>query len=423
MYTNSIAFQLDHHITHTFGFDSFAVGYGDTDVVDWFQAHENGPYNGPATGSQYNRPPVRNPETFMCYKCGRQGLMAYNCTAPPLLPQEQEDVQRKVDADIATRRARNVARAAPAAAVEIQDAWRATELHPAGHTWVTEITPEQEPGNGGASNMAHVCMVEEVYAAGGRRTRSEAGLDDLTAPNGPSGRPTKKPRESGPQGGKNPKGSTPAAPLQIRMMKNLGVFDPIEALRKTEVKGLDWGGFLELAPRAQIAVMRSLVRERPKRPSNVEIVGSIPAGPVTTALAILRCEIFYTEILVTVQDNTRPASPNRLFRVTEVLVDAGAMVNCISSQTAEALSLELVRDTDVTICNAEGGLQHLLHSVTCPFVISTVPTITKAYVVKGSAPYSVLLGRPWMKQTAKEVDSKYFELALEDVYNEESTTK
>lgn len=47
--------------------------------------------------------------------------MTYDCTAPPISPQEQEDVQRKVDDDIAARRALNKARAAPAAAIETKE--------------------------------------------------------------------------------------------------------------------------------------------------------------------------------------------------------------------------------------------------------------------------------------------------------------
>ncbi|KAI9777287.1 MAG: hypothetical protein M1816_004812, partial [Peltula sp. TS41687] len=67
-----------------------------------------------------------------------------------------------------------------------------------------------------------------------RRTRSEAGLDDVQGPNGPSGRATKKPRESGPRGG-----------------------------------------------RAKLPIARALVRERSKKLSNIQIPSNVTISLTT----------------------------------------------------------------------------------------------------------------------------------------------
>lgn len=104
---------------------------------------------------------------------------------------------------------------------------------------------------------------------------------------------------------------------------------------------------------------------------------------------------------------TSPTDQNshqRQFRVTEVLLDGTATVNCISSRTAEALSLPLHNDTDMTITNANGREQQLYHSVLFHFTIDGIPSEVKAYVFKGIVPYSLLLGRPWLKQVGIKGD-------------------
>lgn len=366
----------------------------------------------PMSGQRREQYSQRSLAGVMCYKCGRRGHLAYDCTAPALSPREQEDVQRKVDADIAVRRARAQGRAAPAATVETRDetrtGWSQDNLHPAAHTWVTEITPDHSGHTEKAHTPANVFVVEEVLATGERRTRDEAGLDEPDQPNGPNGRAPKRTKESGPRGGRHPKARVPAAPLQTRMMKNYDVFDPVDALRKTEVRGMDWRSLIDIAPRAQMAVARALVRERPKKLSHVEPVNGGPSGPATAAVALSRLRNYYTEIYVTIYDQRGDPSPQtsypRQFRVTEVLIDGGATVNCISEQTAQALHLNLNSDTDVTITNADGRDQQLYHLVTFHFTIGGIPSEVKAYVIKGTVPYSLLLGRPWLKQVRARGD-------------------
>lgn len=111
----------------------------------------------------------------------------------------------------------------------------------------------------GAHKTANVFVVEDVPATGDRWTREEAGFDYSADSQGTIG--SKKTRERRPKGGKQPKARVPAVPWQTRMMENHEVFNPVDALKKTEVKGLDWGS----APGTQMAVARAIIHKRRKK--------------------------------------------------------------------------------------------------------------------------------------------------------------
>ncbi len=120
-------------------------------------------------------------------------------------------------------------------------------------------------------------------------------------------------------------------------MKGKEVFDPVDALRETEVKGITWGSLIDLSPRVQMSVARSLVRE--KKPKEATIEGVIPMEQNTVALALERTDNYFTTIQVPV-GKTEAQKPQHIFRVHGVLLDVGSVLNCISDRAATQLGVE-----------------------------------------------------------------------------------
>ncbi|KAI9882753.1 MAG: hypothetical protein M1823_005493 [Watsoniomyces obsoletus] len=196
----------------------------------------------------------------------------------------------------------------------------------------------------------------------------------------------------------------PRPPVPIRMMKHHAAYDVVNALRHTEVTGLKWGQLLDMAPKATLEIGRSLVRERKKKivedtgisAQTEESLGDVIMEEAPQALAAIddtydRGSNYYTQVMV--------RSPNgRKFRVSEVLIDSGATVNCISDAAANKLSLPRLTGRSTTIKNADGRTTYLHHHVELPFTIAGVKSRAIALIVEGKPPFSLLLGRPWMNQ-------------------------
>lgn len=101
-------------------------------------------------------------------------------------------------------------------------------LHPAVHTWVTEITPRHLNDNGESNKHDNFFFVEEIMATADRRIRDEAGLDEPLQTGTTIGRQPKRQRENAPRGNRETGSRLPAVPLQTRMMKIQEIFNPVE---------------------------------------------------------------------------------------------------------------------------------------------------------------------------------------------------
>ena len=85
-------------------------------------------------------------------------------------------------------------------------------------------------------------------------------------------------------------------------------------------------------------------------------------------------------------------------RVQEVLVDAGAMLDLISSQLVEKLRLERFPVTGLGMRLADDRLVVLRHYVWLDVVVAGVLARIKAYEVSVSQTYQLLLSRRWLKR-------------------------
>ncbi|KAI9885500.1 MAG: hypothetical protein M1823_002682 [Watsoniomyces obsoletus] len=361
-----------------------------------------------------------------CYNCGVREHYSPQCPAPPASPAKREEIGNRITREIAEHEARMgppvMGRAAQAALVESQDArnhhdrhvrfeqpWRQPEASPksARNGWVEDVTEEFLERESPAHNGDQVCLVEEVFTT--RRTRSEARLDQ---PDGFGNRgrgigdqrDPKRAREGdGPRrGGKTTRGRTPRPPVPIRMMKNHGTYDVVRAFRETNVEGMEWGHLLDMAPRATLEIARALVRERKPRnqagngrerviDESRDVTMEDASAQTMAAVGGERHRIgnYYTRIVV--------SAHGRTYRVSEVLIDGGSTLNCISAETADSLSLQRPGGPRIEMKTAHGGTRILKEMVDLTFTIAGVPSQVKAYIVDTDRPpFSVLLGRPWM---------------------------
>ena len=86
------------------------------------------------------------------------------------------------------------------------------------------------------------------------------------------------------------------------------------------------------------------------------------------------------------------------FKVPEVLVDAGAMLDLVSTKLVDQLRLERFPVSGLGMCLADDRLVVLKHYVWIDIVVAGVLARIKAYEAAVSQTYQLLLSRRWLKR-------------------------
>jgi hypothetical protein len=204
---------------------------------------------------------------------------------------------------------------------------------------------------------------------------------------------------------------TPRDHVPIRMMKGQAAYDAVAALRDTEVRGLSWGNFFELAPKVKSQLAHGLVQKRPARkrkpkvgPSavnavaqeNDRIAGKGKALPEPTASVAN----FYTIACISQPSSSTASGKPQWFRIMRTLIDGGSVLNMITSVLASKMKLTMIPQDEVSMRTAASTVHPIEFYVLIDIEIAGVIASIKCYVLPESISpsYSVLLGRRWMKQ-------------------------
>jgi hypothetical protein len=202
------------------------------------------------------------------------------------------------------------------------------------------------------------------------------------------------------------KKKAPRDHVPIRMMKGQATYDAVAALRDTEVRGLSWGNFFELAPKVKSQLAHGLVQERPSRkrkpkmgPSAVNAIAHAGKGKAlpepTTSVAN-----FYTIACISQSSSPNASGKQQWFKIMRTLIDGGSVLNMITSALASKMQLTMIPQDEVSMRTAASTVHPIEFYVLIDIEIAGVIASIKCYVLPESISpsYSVLLGRRWMKQ-------------------------
>jgi hypothetical protein len=190
--------------------------------------------------------------------------------------------------------------------------------------------------------------------------------------------------------------------VPIRMMKGQAAYDAVAALRDTEVRGLSWGNFFELAPKVKSQLAHGLVQERPARKRKAKI---IPSG--VNAVAEGRGQAFpeptgaIANFYTVAHVAQTPSIGNiQWFQILLTLIDGGSVLNMITLALALRMQLTLVPQDEVSMRTAASTVHPIEFYALIDIEIAGVVASIKCYVLPASIrpSYSILLGRRWMKQ-------------------------
>ena len=207
-------------------------------------------------------------------------------------------------------------------------------------------------------------------------------------------------------------------------------WNPVEALKKMPVVGLDFGNLFDIAPGARIAVGKALQMQKPadskKTPIRVAPMTTVSADISVTPTVSVDTRVAPTASIELLQIRGNAPSDHqgvfteptchiinfhtsgtvwgqgfgkgRASRVGRILIDGGAVVNLMPEGVARRLGLELEDNDDIVIRMATDETRPIHQCTTFDLDVAGVVASIKVYVVDIPQSYSLLLGRRWLYQ-------------------------
>lgn len=223
------------------------------------------------------------------------------------------------------------------------------------------------------------------------------------------------------------KATEPKIKRHIKLLQGQEPWDPVEALRRMPVVGLDFGSLMDMAPGARIAVGKALQMEKnvEYRPSaaralDVNLLAAVPppsrmSQPAvvanTSATGIFR-ESAPSNVNGVVKEPTchiinfhtsgevwgAGYGKGKAYSMGKILIDGGAVVNLMPEKIAIRLGLTLEDNDDIVIRTATDETRPIHKCTTFDLNIAGVVANIKVYVIDIPQSYSLLLGRRWLYQ-------------------------
>ena len=107
------------------------------------------------------------------------------------------------------------------------------------------------------------------------------------------------------------------------------------------------------------------------------------------------------------------------YEVKKTLIDGGSSLNLIPSRMIEKMKLNVIKDESTAIKTADGGWTILPGYTWMQVTVAAVDRVIQVSIVPGNTSYSLLLGRPWLRQVRAVGYYEYDEYWIKDRFGNE----